>query len=72
MTDSHRTGPQPTILTDIDIPFGRLVVILIRFGLAAIPAAIIIWIVMFVIMMILASVFHFPFLRMMWEQRQAI
>src|SRR5262249_19683214 len=72
MTDTNRPGTQPTVLTDVDIPFGRLVAIFIKSGLPAIPATIIIWLILAAILMILGSVFHFPFFRMMWEQRQAI
>mgnify|MGYP000103172212 CR=1 FL=1 len=44
-------------LADIDIPFGRLVLIFIKWGLAAIPAAIIISIIMSVVMMVLTGIF---------------
>ncbi|MDF7809555.1 hypothetical protein P4E94_19110 [Pontiellaceae bacterium B12219] len=37
-------------IVDIDIPFGRMVVIIFKWWLAAIPAAIIIWILTFIIM----------------------
>lgn len=43
MTNSQIIPPQQrTVLTDIEIPFGRLVAIFIQIGLAVIPAAIII------------------------------
>ncbi|MCT8971935.1 MULTISPECIES: hypothetical protein [Microbaculum] len=44
-------------LTDIDIPFGRLVVIFIKWGLAAIPAAIIISLVISLLMFVFAGLF---------------
>ncbi len=50
------TTPRTTI-TDIDIPFGRLVVIFIKWGLAAIPAAIIISLVMSALMFVFAGLF---------------
>ncbi|MCZ7657944.1 MAG: hypothetical protein M5U07_08810 [Xanthobacteraceae bacterium] len=50
---------QRTVLTDIDIPFGRLVVFFIKVGLAAIPAAIILWLIMWVIVMVFGMLFGF-------------
>lgn len=47
----------PVTVSDIDIPFGRLVVIFIKFGLAAIPAAIIVSLVVSLVMMALAGLF---------------
>lgn len=44
-------------LTDIDIPFGRLVVIFIKWGLAAIPAAIIISLIISLLMFVFAGLF---------------
>ena len=44
-------------VTDIDIPFGRLVLIFIKWSLAAIPAAIIVSIILSVIMALLAGLF---------------
>ncbi len=46
-----------TTVTDIDIPFGRLVIIFVKFALAVIPAAIIVWIIMAAIMLTLGSIF---------------
>ncbi|HEY7687394.1 MAG TPA: hypothetical protein VH835_01815 [Dongiaceae bacterium] len=58
MSDMQTTsGMQRTVLTDIDIPFGRLVAIFIKFGLAAIPAAIIVAIIWAVIFGILTAIF---------------
>ena len=48
---------KPTVLTDIDIPFMRLVAIFIKFGLAAIPAAIIVSIILTLIMAIIGGIF---------------
>ncbi len=47
----------PVTVTDVEIPFGRLVVIFIKWGLAAIPAAIIISIIISVVMMAMAGLF---------------
>lgn len=46
-----------TVITDIDIPFFRLVMILVKVALAAIPAMIIVWIIMAVFMMFFSSLF---------------
>lgn len=48
---------KPTVLVDIDIPFGRLVVIMIKFALAAIPAMIAVWLIMFVFMLVFGGLF---------------
>ena len=45
------------VITDIDISFGRLIVLGIKFGLAAIPAAIVIAIIWGVIVMVLGAIF---------------
>jgi hypothetical protein len=57
MSDMQTQGAQRTVLTDIDIPFGRLVAIFIKFGLAAIPAAIIVAIIWGIILAILMAIF---------------
>ena len=48
---------QRSIITDVDIPFGRLVIMFIKFGLAAIPAAIVVSIILSIVMMVFASIF---------------
>ncbi len=53
MADENR---QVTI-TDFDIPFGRLVTIFIKVGLAAIPAAIVVSIIMAFVFAILGAIF---------------
>ena len=45
------------VVTDLDIPFGRLVAFFIKAGLAAIPAAIVLWIVGMAIAAGLATLF---------------
>jgi len=58
MTDRETaSGAQRTVLTDIDIPFGRLVAIFIKLGLAAIPAAIVVAIVWGIIVLMLTAIF---------------
>lgn len=55
---------QRTTVTDIDISFGRLIVIFIKFGLAAIPAAIIVSIIMMLVATVLSGIFGVGFLAM--------
>jgi hypothetical protein len=55
MSDSQYGGQRVT-LSDVDIPFGRLIGILIKWGLAAIPAAIIVSIVFSIIMAIIFAI----------------
>lgn len=57
----------PVTVTDVEIPFLRLVVIFIKFGLAAIPAAIIVSIIVSLVMMALAGLFGG--MGMMWGPR---
>ena len=45
------------VIADIDIPFGKLVILFIKFGLAAIPAAIVVSIIMSIVMMLFAGLF---------------
>jgi hypothetical protein len=47
----------PIVITDIDIPFSRLVAFFVKATLAAIPAAIIVWFVIAVFWFILAAIF---------------
>jgi hypothetical protein len=44
-------------ISDIDIPFSRLVAFFVKSALAAIPAAIIVWLVIALIWLVLASIF---------------
>jgi hypothetical protein len=54
-------GSDPrTVITDIDIPFGRLVVFFVKAGLASIPAFIVIWLIMAVVMMAFGALFGLP------------
>lgn len=48
---------QRVVITDVDIAFGKLVLMFIKFGLAAIPAAIVVSIIMSVVMVLLAGIF---------------
>lgn len=57
MTQPTYAPPQRIVISDIDIPFWRLVGIFIKWTLAAIPAAIIVTIVMMVIMGVFATIF---------------
>ena len=49
--------PQRITISDIDIPFWRLVAIFIKWAFAAIPATIIVSVVLAIVMGILAMVF---------------
>jgi hypothetical protein len=53
---AYAPGERVTI-TDIDIPFGRLVAIFIKWALAAIPATIILTLILMVVMGILGTIF---------------
>jgi hypothetical protein len=54
-------GSDPrTVITDIDIPFGRLVAFFIKAGLASIPAVIVIWLVMALVMLAFGAIFGLP------------
>jgi hypothetical protein len=44
-----------TIITDIRIPFGRMVAIILKWMLASIPAMILMYLIMFVIMIVFAG-----------------
>jgi hypothetical protein len=46
----------PTTITDIDIPFGRLVAVMLKVMLASIPAVIILYAIMFAFALILMGV----------------
>jgi hypothetical protein len=61
----HSAGTQRTTLADIDISFGRLIVIFIKFGLAAIPAAIVLAIIFMLISLVLAAILGPGFYGMM-------
>jgi hypothetical protein len=49
--------PQRIVITDIDIPFWRLVGIFIKWALAAIPATIVVTLIIMVIMGIMGMLF---------------
>ncbi|HET9903448.1 MAG TPA: hypothetical protein VFQ27_07095 [Xanthobacteraceae bacterium] len=50
---------QRTILTDIDVPFTRLVGFFVKAALAAIPAAIIVWLILMAVGLALGALFGF-------------
>ena len=45
------------VLTDIDMPFGSMVVFLIKWMLASIPALIILWLIFIAIFLVLSLIF---------------
>jgi hypothetical protein len=57
MTQPAFAPVERVTITDIDIPFGRLVAIFIKWALAAIPATIIVTLILMVVMGILGAIF---------------
>jgi hypothetical protein len=57
--------PHPVVVIDLDIPFGRLVAIFIKWTLAAIPAMIIVWLILAVITAFLGAIFGMGWLMHM-------
>jgi hypothetical protein len=55
---------QRIVISDIDIPFWRLVAILIKWALAAIPAAIVVTLIVMVAMGMLGMLFGMSWLMM--------
>jgi hypothetical protein len=59
--DTYPPGPviiQPsTTITDIDIPFGRLVVIILKFMLASIPAVLVIYAIIGMVTLFIMAIF---------------
>lgn len=53
-----RPAERPVILSDIDVPFGRLVVFFVKAGLAAIPALIIVMLTVGVIGALMRGLFR--------------
>ena len=54
-----------TVISDIDIPFSRMVAFFVKAALAAIPAAIIVWIILAAIWFLMAALFGVAF----WPRR---
>lgn len=48
---------QPVTITDVDIPFGRMVVIIFKFMLASIPAVILFYLFMAFFMLVFGGMF---------------
>ena len=55
--NQNEITPTPTTLTDVNIPFGRLVVIILKVMIASIPALIIFYAIIFAIAFAVAIVF---------------
>jgi hypothetical protein len=64
MTEPTHVQPQRIVVSDIDIPFWRLVAVLIKWALAAIPAAIVVTIIVMVITAMLGLLFGMGSLMM--------
>ena len=43
------------VLTDVRIPFGRMVMIIVKWAFASIPAVLLVWLIIALVMMILAG-----------------
>ena len=66
---SEQPGPERDprmVVTDVDIPFARLVVFFFKAGLAAIPAAFAVWLVIALLMSAFGAIFGFGPMRMWW------
>ena len=61
MADPHHR----IVIGDIDIPFGRLVAFFVKATLAAIPAAIIVWVILMAMWFVAATIFGLAF----WPRR---
>lgn len=48
---------QHTVITDIDIPFGRMVILILKYILASIPALILVWICFMIIALVVSMLF---------------
>ncbi|MHB2167090.1 hypothetical protein [Alsobacter sp. R-9] len=60
-------GDRPVVITDIDVPFARLVVFFFKAGLAAIPATLAVWLVLGIVMGVLGTLFGVgPWWRGAW------
>ena len=55
----------PVVITDIDVPFMRLVAFFVKATLAAIPAAIIVWLILMAMLLAMAAIFGITF----WPRR---
>ncbi|NNM71653.1 hypothetical protein [Enterovirga aerilata] len=53
----------PVTLVDIDVPFGRLVAFFVKASLAAIPAAIIVWVILWLIAAVVWGLLGLSFFR---------
>jgi hypothetical protein len=60
------------VMTDIDIPFGRLIFIMVKFVLAAIPALLIVWMIFFAIGIALTAIFGVSFMHLWTGPERAI
>lgn len=53
----HAEHEQRVVVTDLNIPFGSLTVFLIKLALASIPALLMVWFVMMVLLMLFMTMF---------------
>lgn len=52
----HGVGETPVTITNVDIPFGRLVMIILKVMLASIPAMIVFYAIFFAIAMVIVLI----------------
>ena len=61
MTDAgNGGGGRNVVITGIDVPFGRLVLLIIKLALAALPALIVLWLTLQVAWLVIATLMGFP------------
>jgi hypothetical protein len=53
----NSSEPTPTTITDIDIPFARLVAIILKFMVASIPAVILFYLLFFIVAFFFMAIF---------------
>jgi hypothetical protein len=51
----------PVRVVDIDVPFGRLIAFFVKASLAAIPAAIIVWLIFWLLAAVVVGLLGLPF-----------
>ncbi|CAN5462538.1 hypothetical protein BH23VER1_BH23VER1_22770 [soil metagenome] len=57
MNEHLNYTPTPTTITDINIPFGRLIIVMLKFMLASIPAILIMYAIIAAITLIIMMIF---------------
>jgi len=60
------------VVVDVKIPFWSMVVLLVKWAIAAIPAMIILLVLATVVSMVLGGVFHWSWMGRAWSSHDAI